>query len=324
MLALKTQHPATQRELAAAVGIEGATLTHHLDAMQRAGLVTRERLAENRRVQRVELTDAGEAAFLRMREAARTSTHGSAAASPPRMSSGCASCSRRSEANVTDESARPTSSDVASTGHSCRARTSSSTAPAAASGAASPPPSPARARASTSQDAGSSRSKRSPPTWQAAGYSAEIAVVDALDEQAVAEHADDVAARAGSIDVSFNLIGRGDVHGTALVDLALGNFIQATTTGLAASFITATTAARHMVRQGSGVILGLTSGSSTRQGPMMGGTGAADAATESFLRSLAAEVGKDGVRVVGLWTAGVPGDVRPRGGRRTRRAWRPA
>ena len=71
LLALKTQRPETQRELAAAVGIEGATLTHHLDAMQRAGLVSRERLPGNRRVQRVELTDAGEQAFMRMRDAAR-------------------------------------------------------------------------------------------------------------------------------------------------------------------------------------------------------------------------------------------------------------
>jgi MarR family transcriptional regulator for hemolysin len=39
--------------------------------MQRAGLVSRERLPENRRVQRVELTDAGEQAFLRLRDAAR-------------------------------------------------------------------------------------------------------------------------------------------------------------------------------------------------------------------------------------------------------------
>jgi len=70
LLALKTQLPQTQRELAAAVGIEGATLTHHLDAMQRAGLIKRERLPENRRVQRVELTKDGERAFLRLREAA--------------------------------------------------------------------------------------------------------------------------------------------------------------------------------------------------------------------------------------------------------------
>jgi MarR family transcriptional regulator for hemolysin len=70
LLALKTQLPQTQRELAAAVGIEGATLTHHLDAMQRAGLIKRDRLPENRRVQRVELTKDGERAFLRLREAA--------------------------------------------------------------------------------------------------------------------------------------------------------------------------------------------------------------------------------------------------------------
>jgi NAD(P)-dependent dehydrogenase (short-subunit alcohol dehydrogenase family) len=138
------------------------------------------------------------------------------------------------------------------------------------------------------------------------GLHAEIAVLDALDEDAVRAHADDVAERAGAIDVSFNLIGRGDVHGTALVELSTADFLRATTTGLTASFVTATAAARHMAARGSGVILGLTSGSSTRQGPLMGGTGAADAATESFLRSLAAEVGPSGVRVVGLWTAGVP------------------
>jgi MarR family transcriptional regulator for hemolysin len=70
LLALKIQRPQTQRELAAAVGIEGATLTHHLTAMQRSGLVTRERLPENRRVQRVALTDEGERVFLALREAA--------------------------------------------------------------------------------------------------------------------------------------------------------------------------------------------------------------------------------------------------------------
>jgi MarR family transcriptional regulator for hemolysin len=70
LLALKVQPPQTQRELAAAVGIEAATLTHHLDAMQRAGLVTRERMPDNRRVQRVELTEDGERTFLRLRDAA--------------------------------------------------------------------------------------------------------------------------------------------------------------------------------------------------------------------------------------------------------------
>jgi 3-oxoacyl-[acyl-carrier protein] reductase len=40
-----------------------------------------------------------------------------------------------------------------------------------------------------------------------AGGRAETAVVDALDETAVDEHADAVAARAGTVDISFNLGG---------------------------------------------------------------------------------------------------------------------
>jgi 3-oxoacyl-[acyl-carrier protein] reductase len=53
----------------------------------------------------------------------------------------------------------------------------------------------------------------------AAGGSAEVAVVDALDEEAVEEHAQAVASRAGSIDVSFNLITRGDVQGIPLIEM---------------------------------------------------------------------------------------------------------
>jgi NAD(P)-dependent dehydrogenase (short-subunit alcohol dehydrogenase family) len=141
----------------------------------------------------------------------------------------------------------------------------------------------------------------------AAGGHAEVAVVDALDEQAVREHAADVVTRAGSLDVSFNLISRGDVHGTPLLDISLADYMAPVSTGMTSHFLTAQTAARIMVEQDSGgVILSLTSGSSKIQGPAMGGTGSADAAMESFMRSLAAEVGPRGVRVVGLYTAGVP------------------
>jgi MarR family transcriptional regulator for hemolysin len=51
----------SQRAIAAEVGIEGATLTHHLNRMEAAGLVTRARDPENRRAHHVELTDAGRA-----------------------------------------------------------------------------------------------------------------------------------------------------------------------------------------------------------------------------------------------------------------------
>lgn len=70
LLNLKIRRPDTQRELAAAVGVREATLTHHLNAMDARGLITRKRDAANRRVQVVELTEEGEAAFARLREAA--------------------------------------------------------------------------------------------------------------------------------------------------------------------------------------------------------------------------------------------------------------
>jgi MarR family transcriptional regulator for hemolysin len=70
LLSLKTRPVRNQRELAEAVGIREATLTHHLNAMDTAGLITRRRDPANRRVHLVEITEAGEAAFLRLREAA--------------------------------------------------------------------------------------------------------------------------------------------------------------------------------------------------------------------------------------------------------------
>jgi MarR family transcriptional regulator for hemolysin len=56
-----------QSEMAAAMGISGATLTHHLNTLERQGLVRRWRDDGNRRVQRVELTDEGIALFDRLR-----------------------------------------------------------------------------------------------------------------------------------------------------------------------------------------------------------------------------------------------------------------
>jgi MarR family transcriptional regulator for hemolysin len=70
LLNLKIRPTANQRELAGAVGIREATLTHHLNAMEKAGLLTRRRDQTNRRIHVVELTEAGEAAFLRLRDTA--------------------------------------------------------------------------------------------------------------------------------------------------------------------------------------------------------------------------------------------------------------
>ncbi|MGD6747874.1 MarR family winged helix-turn-helix transcriptional regulator [Streptomyces sp. BH106] len=70
LLNLKTGRPGNQRRLAEAVGVRDATLTHHLNAMDRRGLITRRRDTANRRIHVVELTEAGEEAFTRLRKAA--------------------------------------------------------------------------------------------------------------------------------------------------------------------------------------------------------------------------------------------------------------
>ena len=69
LVSLKGKPVASQRELAEAIGIRGPTLTHHLDVMESAGLVTRRRDPLNRRVHLVELTGAGDALFHRLKDA---------------------------------------------------------------------------------------------------------------------------------------------------------------------------------------------------------------------------------------------------------------
>jgi MarR family transcriptional regulator for hemolysin len=71
LLLVRAQSWDTQSELAKELGVTGATLTHHLNALERKGLVRRWREESNRRVQRVELTEAGVGLFDRLREVAR-------------------------------------------------------------------------------------------------------------------------------------------------------------------------------------------------------------------------------------------------------------
>jgi NAD(P)-dependent dehydrogenase (short-subunit alcohol dehydrogenase family) len=140
---------------------------------------------------------------------------------------------------------------------------------------------------------------------QAAGGSAEVAVLDVLDGQAVDDHAAAVAAEAGSIDATFLAITRGDVQGTPVVDMTDDQLTRGPLTGLLATHHMARAAARHMATQGSGAILTLTSGTAAAPSPGMGSTGPTDAAIEVYLQTLAHEVGPQGVRVACLWTAAV-------------------
>ena len=57
---LKQEHRRTQLDLARAIGIEGPTLTRHLDGLEESGLVMRHRDTGDRRAVRVQHTHAGE------------------------------------------------------------------------------------------------------------------------------------------------------------------------------------------------------------------------------------------------------------------------
>jgi 3-oxoacyl-[acyl-carrier protein] reductase len=127
-----------------------------------------------------------------------------------------------------------------------------------------------------------------------AGGTAETAAVDALDERAVAEHADAVAATAGGIDSSFNLITHPYTHGIPLAEMAVDDFMAPMETAARTTFLTARAAARHMIPRRSGVILAF-GGPGDRSGPMrdyyLGGTQVAFDAIETIRRQLAVELG---------------------------------
>src|SRR5829696_2043574 len=85
---------------------------------------------------------------------------------------------------------------------------------------------------------------------RSSGGVAETAQVDAVDE-----HADAVAEKAGGIDISFNLISYEDVQGTPLAEMPLEDFERPVVNAVRTQFLTSRAAARHMISQGSGVIL---------------------------------------------------------------------
>jgi NAD(P)-dependent dehydrogenase (short-subunit alcohol dehydrogenase family) len=119
------------------------------------------------------------------------------------------------------------------------------------------------------------------------GRAADVAVLDAFDETAVQEHLKSLP----RLDVSFNLVSRGDVQGRPLHELSVEE-VMAPLQGMRSTLITARAAARRMLEQGAGVILWLTSGSAVGAAPGMGGTGPADAATDNYMRQLARENGR--------------------------------
>jgi 3-oxoacyl-[acyl-carrier protein] reductase len=137
-----------------------------------------------------------------------------------------------------------------------------------------------------------------------AGGAAETAVVDALDGAAVDAHA--VAAEGGSLDICLNVIAHGDVQGTPMVDMSVEDYLRPVATAVRTTFLTSTAAGRHMMRQGSGVILAFGGSGEPPRDYYLGGLQVAFEAIESMRRQLSSELGRHGVRFVTLRTGGIP------------------
>jgi NAD(P)-dependent dehydrogenase (short-subunit alcohol dehydrogenase family) len=136
------------------------------------------------------------------------------------------------------------------------------------------------------------------------GGHAHAAAIDAANEVAVADYIDGIAWD-GRIDIVFNAIGplaSEYGNGKHAVDLSVDEFVLPLGTIVRSQFITARAAARHMVKQHSGVIIFLTG--SPARGHVQGATaiGAAFGAIESLMENLAVEIGPAGVRSVCLRT----------------------
>ena len=141
---------------------------------------------------------------------------------------------------------------------------------------------------------------------RADGGSAHVAKLDALDERAVDIHADEIAAGAGSVDISFNLISHGYAQGTPMAEMALDDYVDPVRTAVRTNFLTWRAASRHMVAQGGGVILVFGGEGPPPRGAHLGSLQVALHAVEAMRRQLSAELGAHGVRVVTLRTGGVP------------------
>jgi NAD(P)-dependent dehydrogenase (short-subunit alcohol dehydrogenase family) len=142
-----------------------------------------------------------------------------------------------------------------------------------------------------------------------AGGSADVAEVDALDEQAVDRHLQSVIDQAGRVDISFNAVGgpgmRG-IKGVSLAELDVGQFSLPITAYTTSYFLTARLAARRMIPSKSGVIMTVTALPSRMGTRLNGGYGPAQAAKEALTRDLSCELASHGIRVVGLRPHGMP------------------
>src|SRR6266851_245737 len=139
----------------------------------------------------------------------------------------------------------------------------------------------------------------------ASGGAAQAAVLDTLDDAAVNRYIDGIVAQTGKIDIVLDVTGplaKEYGNGKTAVDLPVEEFMVPLSTMVRSRFITARAAARHMMKQHSGVIIFVTGSPARGHVPGATAIGAAFGAIENLTENLAFEVSPSGVRVVCLRT----------------------
>ena len=145
-----------------------------------------------------------------------------------------------------------------------------------------------------------------------AGNNIQTACLDVLDKNAVADFVQSVVDQTGRVDISFCATSThkpGGEQGAALTELSFEDFSMPMIDYTKATFNTAKAVYPYMIKQHSGVIMGMTAVVSQMPLPYTAGFGPAWAAVEAMLRLLAAELGPYGVRTVCLHSAGSEGAV---------------
>jgi NAD(P)-dependent dehydrogenase (short-subunit alcohol dehydrogenase family) len=139
-----------------------------------------------------------------------------------------------------------------------------------------------------------------------AGGFAIAASVDATSESEVSAFVESVADKGATLDLSLCAIDYQVVQNLPLVQISVEDFVRPVSIAMRSQFLTASAAAKIMIKQRSGVILSLTATPGGIGYPFTAGFAPACSAIEAFSRNLASELGPHGVRVVNIRSGGSP------------------
>ncbi|CAN5858683.1 SDR family oxidoreductase [soil metagenome] len=133
--------------------------------------------------------------------------------------------------------------------------------------------------------------------------------IDALNEKSINIYFENIINQPDKMDIVFNATGIQPIdghYGKPATELSYDKFLLPLMAHTGTQFLTARAAAKHMIPQGSGVILTLSASVGQRPTPFMAGIASACAAIEGMTRSLAAEFGPKGIRVICLRPSAMP------------------